>query len=76
MSYFSAFLMKRYNRGVDTQHPGKWKTTRIPHSKQPDGLSCGVYVLKVFLFENVNSYAIAACFLHNVRLLYLYIYMS
>jgi hypothetical protein len=52
------FLTKRCQRGIEkeTMGPDGWCMETVPHSKQLDSSSCGIYVIKViFLTEKIAA---------------------
>ena len=53
---YSLFLMKRLDEGLDVTSVNEWDIGSLPHAKQLDGSSCGVYVLKVdcLFFNELN----------------------
>ncbi|XP_052777987.1 alpha-(1,6)-fucosyltransferase-like [Mya arenaria] len=41
-----AFMNERYKHGIETSHHHHWNINFLPHAKQRDGTSCGVYVIQ------------------------------
>ncbi|XP_052272079.1 uncharacterized protein LOC127872742 isoform X4 [Dreissena polymorpha] len=42
----SAFLNERVRRGLETSQPQSWTMESVPHAKQFDSISCGVYLIQ------------------------------
>ncbi|CAC5426413.1 unnamed protein product [Mytilus coruscus] len=45
--FFSKFMQLRYQNQIDVEPPGQWSTVSVPHARQPNGDSCGVFVMKI-----------------------------
>jgi len=43
-------MRRRFNKGIDNVPHGMWVIETQSHTKQIDGQSCGVFVLKVIIY--------------------------
>ena len=74
LSVYSAFLNERVRRGLETSQPQSWTMESVPHAKQFDSISCGVYVIQVGCVErNTNEHHQSTCgeHLHRKHLIFM-----